>query len=104
MADLGHERAARTDRPDSVNDSLLCKIVPKEPTDGMIDAGLAVMAAWHDLPGSAATVNREKMRRRWIAMVEAAPVFGWDEVVTESGGKEQTNSRDTNVSTDGTNG
>ena len=47
-------------------------VVPIEPTDAMIDAGLATTAAWHDLPGSAVTVNREKMRRRYKAMIEAA--------------------------------
>jgi len=47
-------------------------VVPKEPTEKMIIAGLAVTAAWHDLPGSGLTVSREKMRRRYVAMVEAA--------------------------------
>lgn len=47
-------------------------IVPQEPTDAMVEAGLAVTAAWHDLPGSAMTVNREKMRRRYRAMIDAA--------------------------------
>lgn len=47
--------------------------VPIEPTEAMVDAGISVMAAWHDLPGSALTVNREKMRRRYKAMLLAAP-------------------------------
>lgn len=45
-------------------------LMPREPTEEMISAALAVTAAWHDLPGSALTVNREKMRRRYRAMVE----------------------------------
>lgn len=53
-------------------DELGYAVVPKEPTDKMIEAGVAVMASWHDLPGSAATVNREKMRRRYKAMIAAA--------------------------------
>ena len=47
-------------------------IVPTEPTKKMIDAGLGATAAWQDIPGSALTVNREKMRRRYKAMIGAA--------------------------------
>jgi GNAT superfamily N-acetyltransferase len=46
-------------------------LVPREPTEEMITAGLGATAAWHSLPGSALTVNREKMRRRYKAMIEA---------------------------------
>lgn len=53
-------------------DELGMVIIPREPTEKMIDAGVAAMGAWHDLPGSALTVNREKMRRRYQAMIEAA--------------------------------
>jgi hypothetical protein len=45
--------------------------LPLEPTEAMIDAGLAATNAWLDIKGSALTVNREKMRRRYIAMVQA---------------------------------
>ena len=47
-------------------------VVPLEPTEVMIEAGLAATGAWLDIPGSALTVNREKMRRRYKAMVECA--------------------------------
>jgi hypothetical protein len=46
-------------------------IVPKEPTEKMIAAGLIPTAAWQDIKGSALTVNREKMRMRYTAMVKA---------------------------------
>ncbi len=46
-------------------------IVPRKATDNMIDMGLAATSAWLDIPGSALTVNREKMRRRYHAMVDA---------------------------------
>lgn len=48
-------------------------MVPVEPTPGMIEAGRAVTASWLDIPGSGLTVAREKMKRRYIAMVKAAP-------------------------------
>lgn len=44
-------------------------VVPREPTDEMIDAALSATAAWLDIPGSQLTVNREKMRRRYKAMI-----------------------------------
>lgn len=47
-------------------------IVPREPTDEMITAGLIPTAAWRDIQGSALTVNREKMRLRYRAMIERA--------------------------------
>ena len=46
--------------------------IMRKPTDEMIDAGLAVTASWHDLPGSALTVNKEKMRMRYEAMLKVA--------------------------------
>lgn len=55
-------------------------VVPTEPTDEMVDAGLRATAAFLDIPGSALTVNREKMRRRFRAMVAAAPNRGRDGV------------------------
>lgn len=45
-------------------------VVPREPTDAMIDAALVTTAAWLDIKGSALVVNREKMRRRYKAMIE----------------------------------
>lgn len=45
--------------------------VPIEPTEKMIDAGLRVTAAWQDIQGSALTINREKMRLRYKAMIAA---------------------------------
>lgn len=42
------------------------------PSEAMIDAGLAATAAHLDIQGSAVTVNREKMRRRFSAMVQFA--------------------------------
>ena len=45
--------------------------VPKEPTDEMVDAALRATAAHLDIKGSQLTVNREKMRIRWRAMVAA---------------------------------
>lgn len=46
--------------------------VPLEPTEAMIDAGLSATAAWLGIEGSALTVNREKMKLRYRAMVMAA--------------------------------
>lgn len=46
-----------------------CVMVPREPSSEMIDAGLASTNVWLNIPGSALTVNREKMRRRYIAMI-----------------------------------
>ena len=44
-------------------------IVPREPTEEMITAGLVPTAAWQNIEGSALTVNREKMRLRYKAMI-----------------------------------
>ena len=46
-------------------------IAPKEPTAEMITAGLIPTAAWQNIQGSALTVNREKMRMRYEAMISA---------------------------------
>jgi hypothetical protein len=48
-------------------------IVPRVPTEAMIEHGRAATAAFHSIQGSALTVAREKMRRRFIACVDAAP-------------------------------
>ena len=47
-------------------------MMPREATDEMIDAALAATATWLDIKGSALTVNREKMRLRYRAMVRVA--------------------------------
>ena len=44
-------------------------VVPAQPTEAMIDAALGTTAAWRDIKGSALTVNREKMRLRFCAMI-----------------------------------
>lgn len=49
-------------------------IVPKEPTPAMIDAGLRATAVFLDIQGSALTVNREKLRRRYSAMLNEVAV------------------------------
>lgn len=46
-------------------------VVPREPTEKMINAALAATSAWLDIPGSQLTVNREKMRLRYKAMLKA---------------------------------
>ena len=46
-------------------------VVPAEPTDAMIDAGLQATNAYLTLPGSQMTQNREKMRLRYKAMLAA---------------------------------
>src|SRR4249919_2619436 len=48
-------------------------LVPREPTEEMISKALASTATWKDIPGSALTVNREKMRLRWRARLAAIP-------------------------------
>ena len=45
-------------------------IAPLEPTEEMITAGLIPTAAWQNIEGSALTVNREKMRLRYKAMID----------------------------------
>lgn len=47
-------------------------IVPREPTEEMVESGRAATAAFHDIQGSALTVAREKMRRRYNAMIDAS--------------------------------
>ena len=46
--------------------------IPREPTETMIDAGLSATNGWLRIGGSAATVNREKMRIRYKAMIGVA--------------------------------
>jgi hypothetical protein len=45
-------------------------VVPREPSEGAIDKGLASTAIHLDIVGSQLTINREKMRHRWMAMVD----------------------------------
>lgn len=49
------------------------RLVPVEPTPEMVAASLTVTATWRDISGTALTVNREKMRLRWRAILGAAP-------------------------------
>lgn len=44
-------------------------LMPREPSDDLLDAALRATAVWLDIKGSALTVNREKMRARYKAMV-----------------------------------
>lgn len=48
------------------------RIVPTDPTEEMITRGLATTNSFLDIKGSQLTVNREKMRRRYKAMIGAA--------------------------------
>ena len=43
--------------------------MPRELTDRQADAALAATATWLDVKGSALTVNREKMKARYRALV-----------------------------------
>lgn len=52
--------------------SAINQTVPIEPTNEMIDAGLRATASFLDIEGSQLTVNREKMRRRYKAMIDAS--------------------------------
>jgi hypothetical protein len=90
MADLGHERTTRTDGPDSVNNRPMYVRydVPRYVDYRQLFHCLEVMTADSCLD------------EKWCA--EFATALGLR--VTESRGEEQTNSRDTNFSTDGTNG
>lgn len=49
------------------------KLVPIEPTDEMIEAAMISTSSWKGIQGSALTVNREKARLRYKAMIDAAP-------------------------------
>lgn len=49
------------------------QLVPKEPTEAMVRKALSSTAVWHDIKGSQLTVNMEKMRIRWRAMLTVAP-------------------------------
>lgn len=42
-----------------------------EPSEAAVDAGLGATAAWQNIQGSALTVNREKMKMRFTAMMKA---------------------------------
>ena len=68
-----HERSA----PKSIENSSVIplgwKLVPEEPTDEMINAALLSIAAHLNIPGSKLTVNREKMRIRYKAMLNKSP-------------------------------
>lgn len=44
----------------------------REPTDEMVEAAMVATASWRDIQGSALTVNREKARIRFRAMVDVA--------------------------------
>jgi hypothetical protein len=47
------------------------KLVPIEPTDEMLKAGWLVTTVWLKISGTQMTVNKEKMRLRYKAMVDA---------------------------------
>jgi hypothetical protein len=50
------------------------KIVPAEPTDDMVEhALLTTKIGWLDIAGSKLTVNREKTKIRYRAMLKNAP-------------------------------
>ena len=50
------------------------QLVPKEPTEEMVDAAINVTKiGWLDIPGSKLTVNREKAKIRYRAMLARAP-------------------------------
>lgn len=44
----------------------------REPTPAMIEAGLSVTATWLSIKGSGLTIAREKMKRRFRAMIDSA--------------------------------
>ena len=44
----------------------------REPSEELIDAALRSTAVHHDIKGSALTVNREKMKLRLNALIDAA--------------------------------
>lgn len=48
-----------------------CVMAPREPTDAMVDAGLRATSVWLNIAGSQLTVNREKMKIRYRAMLAA---------------------------------
>jgi hypothetical protein len=119
MADLGHESPARTERPDSVTESPRDKIKrsyyalktlgPINPDHNRrtiyygFDRVVAVFNAGFgsDVQPWTEAHDRE-LNACLLALNSLKPQS--QPTVTESGGKEQPNSRDTNPSTDGTNG
>jgi hypothetical protein len=52
------------------------QIVPKEPTPEMLEGARFSMSTWHDIKGAQLTVNDEKAKIRYKAMLEKAPKFG----------------------------
>lgn len=48
-----------------------CILAPREPTEDMVSAALRATNVWLNIPGTALTVNREKMRIRYRAMLAA---------------------------------
>lgn len=49
------------------------QLVPKKPTDAMVEAALQATSMWLRIQGSQLTVNREKAARRYRAMLACAP-------------------------------
>lgn len=45
--------------------------VIREPSEALADVGVAATASHQGSTGTAATVNRAKMRRRWSFMIDA---------------------------------
>lgn len=45
-------------------------LMPRELSDRQADAALAATASWLNVKGSALTVNREKMKARYRALVQ----------------------------------
>lgn len=46
------------------------RVVPVLLDNGAVEASLMSTAAWLAIQGSALTVNREKMKRRWAAILK----------------------------------
>lgn len=59
------------------------RIMDREPTKEMIEAGLTATAIWHDLPGSQLQVNRQKMAIRFRACWDTAPSWAKQDEVGE---------------------
>jgi hypothetical protein len=68
LEEIAREIAEALPSPDERNGYA---IVPINPTEEMITAGMVPTAAWQNIQGSALTVNREKMRLRYQAMVKS---------------------------------
>jgi hypothetical protein len=52
------------------------QIVPKEPTIEMLEGARFSMMTWHDIQGSQLTINDEKAKIRYKAMLAKAPKVG----------------------------